>query len=274
MYKAERADRYLRQAKIKEIGEKTGAQLLCYVSGRYAEIGRDDTIGFIDLLHNVRRGEPIDLFMHTRGGDLDAAEKLTELVQTAVGTARFRVIIPDMAKSAGTLMALGADAIVMSDSSELGAIDPQIALDDGRGNHIVHSVLNFLDAYAEHSDALRKNPEDPVARIMLEQIHPGTLSTFEAIRDRARNLAQDLLKAKGKNFTAIASALMDRTRWPSHGQMIKWGDAQQIGLTVEYLRQTDALWQEYWELYCLLRLAVKDNEKIFESSYASLILDS
>src|SRR6516165_7098225 len=81
MYKANRADRYLRQAKIKEIGEKTGAQILCYVSGRDAQIDRDDTIGFVDLLHNVRRGQNIDLFLHTRGGDLDAAEKLIELVQ-------------------------------------------------------------------------------------------------------------------------------------------------------------------------------------------------
>ena len=272
MYKANRADRYLRQAKIKEIGEKTGAQILCYVSGRDAQIDRDDTIGFVDLLHNVRRGQNIDLFLHTRGGDLDAAEKLIELVQTAVGTARLRVIVPDMAKSAGTLMALGADVIVMSDSSELGTIDPQIALNDGRGNRIAHSVLNYLDAYAEHARALRENPEDPVARIMLEQIDPATLSKFEAIRDRARNLAEDLLRLKGKNFTQIASDLMDRRRWPSHGQMIKWEDANQIGLTVEYLPQTDPLWHEYWDLYCLLRLAVKDNEKIFESNYASLIL--
>ena len=274
MYKAHRADRYLRQAKIKEIGEKTGAQLICYVSGRDAQIDRDDTIGFVDLLHNVRRGENIDLFLHTRGGDIDAAEKLIELVQTAVGSARFRVIIPDMAKSAGTLIALGAAATVMSDSSELGAIDPQIALNDGRGNHIPHSVLHYLNAYAEHSETLRKNPDDPVARIMLEQIDPATLSKFESIRDRARNLAETQLRRQGKNYTEIAAHLMDTKRWPSHGQMIKWQDADQIGLTVEHLPQTDLLWQDYWDLYCLLRLAVKDNEKIFESVYASLTVDS
>jgi hypothetical protein len=274
MYKAHRADRYLRQAKIKEIGEKTCAQLLCYVSGREAQIDRDDTIGFVDLLHNVRRGENIDLFLHTRGGDIDAAEKLIELVQTAVGSARFRVIIPDMAKSAGTLMALGASAIVMSDSSELGAIDPQIALNDGRGNNIPHSVLHYLNAYAEHSATLRKNPDDPVARIMLEQIDPGTLSKFESIRDRARNLAEAQLIRHGKNHTEIAAYLMDTKRWPSHGQMIKWQDAQQIGLTIEYLPQTDPLWKDYWDLYCLLLLAVRDNEKIFESQYASFPVDS
>ena len=44
------------------------------------------------------------------------------------------------------------------------------------------------------------------------------------------------------------------------------------GRDLEYLPQTDPLWHEYWDLYCLLRLAVKDNEKIFESNYASLIL--
>ena len=67
---------------------------------------------------------------------------------------------------------------------------------------------------------------------------------------------------------------MDTMRWPSHGQMIKWQDVRQMGVTVEHLPQTDRLWQDYWDLYCLLRLTVKDNEKTFESDYASLTVDS
>jgi hypothetical protein len=195
------------------------------------------------------------------------------LVQATVGGGQLRVIIPDFAKSAGTLMALGADTLIMSDSSELGTIDPQIWSDDEHGNQVSHSVLCYLDAFKAHSAALSKNSEDPVARLMLNKLDPATLKKFEATRDRARNFAEDQLKRKGRNFSQIADALLDTARWPSHGQMIKWQDATELGLDVLYLQPRSAQWQAYWQLYCLLRLAVKDRQNIFESDYASLILD-
>jgi len=171
------------------------------------------------------------------------------------------------------LMILGADTFIMSDSSELGTIDPQIWSNDGRGNVICHSVLSYLDAFKTQSDALRENPEDPVARLMLSKLDPTTLRHYEAIRDRARSFAEGQLKRKGRNFSQITSALMDIGRWPSHGQMIKWQDAKDLGLPVDYLPPRSERWQAYWRLYCLLRLAVKDRQNIFESSFASLILD-
>ncbi len=273
MYEAIHAPRYHRQMLIKAIEAETERRLICYVSGRAATIDRDDTAGFMEMLHNIQPGENIDLLLHTRGGDVDAAEKLMALVQATVGGGQFRVIIPDFAKSAGTLMALGADTLIMSDSSELGTIDPQIRSNDERGNEISHSVLSYLDAFKTHSEALYKNPEDPVARLMLGKLDPTTLRNFEAIRDRARNFAEDQLKRKGRNFSFIASALLDTTRWPSHGQMIKWQDAKELGLEVDYLPPRSRRWQAYLQLYCLLRLAVKDLQNIFESNYASLILD-
>ena len=120
MFQAIHAARYQRQALIRRIEEKFGKRLVCYVSGIATLINRDDTVFFIDLLHNVKRDSDLDLMLHTGGGDIDAAEKLISIVRTRVGTGRLRVIVPDFAKSAGTLMTLGADQIVMSDTSELG----------------------------------------------------------------------------------------------------------------------------------------------------------
>ncbi len=273
MYEAIHAPRYHRQELIRSIEEKWGGRLICYVSGRQATIDRDDTAGFMELLDNIRPEVDVDLLLHTRGGDVDAAEKLVTLVQATVGSGKLRVIIPDFAKSAGTLITLGADVLIMSDSSELGTIDPQIWTDDGLGNLTCHSVLSYLDAYKTHSEMLRESPSDPVARLMLEKLDPTTLRHYEAIRDRARSFAEDQLKRKGHNFSQIASALLDITRWPSHGQMIKWQDARDLGLPVQYLPPRHERWQAYWRLYCLLRLAVKDRQNIFESGYASLILD-
>lgn len=274
MYEAIHASRYHRQGLIKQIEEKCGCQLICYVCGRGAAIDRDDTAGFIEMLHNIPIESDVDLLLHTGGGDVDAAEKLIALVQATVSSGRLRVIIPDFAKSAGTIMTLGADALIMSDSSELGAIDPQIWLDDGRGIEICHSVLSYLAAYESHSEALRNDPNDPVARLMLGKMDPATVRHFEAIRDRARTLAENLLKRKGRNFSKITTLLMDINRWPSHGQMINWQEArQELELDVEYLPSTSEQWRAYWRLYCLLRLATKDKQTIFESNYASLIFD-
>jgi ATP-dependent protease ClpP protease subunit len=273
MYEAIHAPRRHRQALIKAIEAESGRRLICYVSGRTAAIDRDDAAGFMDVLHNVRPDENVDLLLHTRGGDVDAAEKLMALMQATVASAQLRIIIPDFAKSAGTLMALGADTLIMSDSSELGTIDPQIWSDDGRGNEICHSVLSYLDAFKRHSEALRENPADPVARLMLDKLDPTTQRHFEAVRERARHFAEDQLKRKGRNFSQIAAALLDITRWLSHGQMIKWQDVRELGLPVEYLPPRSDRWQSYWRLYCLLRLAVRDKQNIFESRCTSLILD-
>lgn len=275
MYTATNAARYHRQSIIRDIEAKVERKLLCYVAGKGAQIDRDDVAGFVDMLHNVTTGESVDLLLHTPGGNIDAAEKLITIVRSAVGDEGWlRVIVPDFAKSAGTLIAIGANSIVMSDVSELGPIDPQVWLKDEQGNEICHSVLGYLDAYKEHADALRKTPDDPVARMMLDKFNPIVLRKFEAIRDRARMLAENQLKRRGAAYSKIAGELMNTRRWQSHGQMIGWQDAAELGLQIDYLSGSDPIWHRYWELHCLQRLAVAESQRIFESNYASLVFDS
>jgi hypothetical protein len=167
---------------------------------------------------------------------------------------------------------LGANTIVMSDSSELGPIDPQVSLKDGNGNDVNHSVLNYLNAYAEAQTALREEPEDPANRITFEKFDPTMVRKFASIKDRARLFAENLLKRRGANFSKIAHDLMDISRYPSHGQMIGWEAARNIGLNVDYLPLTDPNWRKYWSLYCHLRLAIESDQRIFESNYVSLIM--
>ena len=278
MYQAMHAERYVRQAQIKQIQQLSGNRLLCYVAGTGAPITRDDTVGIVELLHNVPRDSNIDFLLHTGGGDIDAAEKIVSMLRTVVGKGRFRVIVPDFAKSAGTLIALAADKIVMSDSSELGPIDPQFLKKDSDGNARWHSVLNYLQAYETLCEKLRLKPDDVPARIMLSKLDPTTVIQFEAISKRARTLAEEHLKRwmfqqKKGTYTKIAHDLMDTNRWPAHGQMISWEDAKQMELEVEYLGPESEEWRSYWSLYCLQRLSVKDREKLFEADYASLPME-
>ena len=277
LFHAMHAERYQRQSLIKRLqDEVTHRKLICYVAGSAASINRDDTLGMADLLHNIAKGSDLDFLLHTPGGDMDAAEKLITMIRTRVANGHLRVIVPDFAKSAGTLMAIGADKIAMGDTSELGPIDPQITLNDAHGNSIPHSIQSYLDAYKAHSEALAHNSADETARIMLGKLDPATIKLFEAARQRARTFAECQLKRGMLRdvpaYTKVASDLLDTTRWLSHGQMIGHADAQGLGLEIQYLESESTEWQLIWQLYTLQRMAVKDDCKLFESDWVSVSL--
>ena len=67
LYQANHAARYHRQEIIKQIEDRTGRPLICYVSDIRCGIDQDDTIPFGDLLHNLPRGENMELLLHTPG---------------------------------------------------------------------------------------------------------------------------------------------------------------------------------------------------------------
>jgi serine dehydrogenase proteinase len=273
------AARYQRQSVIHRIQGRTGRPLICYVAGMAASVTRDDTLGFADLLHNLQGPLALDLLLHTAGGDIDAAEKLMSMVRTKVGSAHLRAIVPDFAKSAGTLMVLAADSVMMSNSSELGPIDPQVVSVDSSGNRRAHSVQDYLDAYEQHRQTLVANPDDVAARLMLGKIDPATVKRFEAALSRARSIAEKHLRQgmfrTGGPWSAAAAELLDTRRWKSHGQMISWEDAKdaKLGLNVEHIPPEDELWCDIWQLYCLQRLAVEDKQKLFESAIVSIPMD-
>ena len=280
LFEAYNAPRYQRQELIRQIQQSTQSRLICYVAGHRSSIDQDDIMPFVDLMHNVPAGEDIELLLHTTGGSADAAEKLMLMVRTKVGQATLRVIVPDFAKSAGTMMVLGADHVVMSDSSELGPIDPQTYFLDSSGNARLQAVQNYIDAYEEHANTLKNDPGNVAAQIMLNKLDPPTLKLCQAAKERARQSAENLLK-KGMfrnsgNWSLAVSELLDTKRWLSHAQMISWEDAQdpQIGLSVNYLTPKSDQWQGYWKLYCLQRLAVGDTQKLFESEYVSQVIES
>lgn len=88
----------------------------------------------------------IDLWLESPGGDAHAAYKL--ILDLRSRCSYLRVIIPDYAKSAATLIALGADELLMAAAAELGPLDAQLEHPD-RENEIVSALdlansLGFL----------------------------------------------------------------------------------------------------------------------------------
>lgn len=72
------------------------------------------------------KGKPIDLLLHTPGGDMFAAMMISRLLKAYPGNKR--AIIPGYAMSAGTIIALSCDSIHMNPASSLGPVDAQVGM--------------------------------------------------------------------------------------------------------------------------------------------------
>src|SRR4030042_4278899 len=107
LYRSIQKDRYSRQEKIVEIENLTGRKLIVYITNMrhpLAFINRDDIAPFADLLQNLENVD-LDLLLQSPGGDIDIAEKIIYMCRN--NSKSFRVIVPESAKSAATLITLG-----------------------------------------------------------------------------------------------------------------------------------------------------------------------
>lgn len=89
---------------------------------RYIDI--QDSEAIIHAISETDEETPIDLILHTPGGLVLASYQIARTINRRKG--RVTVYVPHYAMSGGTLIALGADEIVMSDHAMLGPVDPQI----------------------------------------------------------------------------------------------------------------------------------------------------
>ena len=250
---------------MRAIEAETKRKLLCYVSG--GAINFSDAYHLTRLLETVEPGARITLLLDSPGGEIDAAEKMVHLLREACASPSdsagdLEVVVPNAAKSAATLIAIGADRILMSDSSELGPIDPQLGLSNG---HYV-PVFALLRAYEEAERRCIRYPDNSAFGAELGKFDPVLVAEMRQAVERARMCAEDLLRRQGANYTAVSAALMDVDRFPSHGQMIDWRTALDIGIPqIHHLARQSRLWQLYWHLYCRLLPVCGINGGVFES---------
>lgn len=270
--------REVRQEIFQKIQNLTGRTLLCYVSSY--EMSDEDARYLEELLYAVEQGTQLDFMLHSPGGDIHTAEKLVRMLWSSSSSdpeksppGKFRLIVPDRAKSAATLVALGAKKIVMSTTSELGPIDPQVSLQDQRGNWMWQSAFDYIEAYKTAEKNYRKQSDDPAHRAVFESLDSVRLLSMKKLVEYTRMCAEDLLKSHGANYSLAPSILMDRKRFPSHEQMIDWETTRRdLELRVIFLDQRDELWRLYWRLYGHLQSAVAGHRKIFESAKVSLLV--
>jgi len=195
---------------IKKIEAKRGSKVITYVtSDRQGPVNARVAMDIIPIiseqLRKIGKTDKIDLFLYTAGGDTMVPWRLVSMIREYCDT--FSVIIPYKAHSAGTMIALGADEIVMSDLSEISPIDPSTAnvfnpTDPANPqNRIpisVEDVIAYFDL-AKNKFGI-KNDEDltKIFNKFVEanpQIHPLSLGNVNRTHNLIRLIAKRLLKS-------------------------------------------------------------------------------
>ena len=120
-YWAKEKDRYLRQILISDIEKQTERPLFVFFSQLDQQISHTDPDDISEIIQGFE-GRSADFLLQTPGGLVDATEKIISLLRHSLND--YRVIVPSWAKSAGTVIALSADRILLGVNSELGPIDP------------------------------------------------------------------------------------------------------------------------------------------------------
>ena len=275
LFYAMQNQRYARRRYIEDIEGITGRKLIVYFSKPEAPIEQPDVMAFGDLLDNLGE-QGVDLLLQSPGGDIDVAEKLVNLISARCRS--FRVIVAQSAKSAATLMALASDEIVMSDTSELGPIDPQVTVTTPQGQLIRRPAASFIGGLTWIQEEVKGGEMSPVFFPLLSSLDPALLDYCKKAIERSERFAEKWLlrsqcKGQAEDAKKVAKKLADTKEYLSHGTMIDHKEAESLGLKVNYCRHNEELWQRIWRLYCMYEIDASANgvTKIFESSKVSLL---
>ena len=222
-----------------KIEENRNSKAILYVTGDRqgleTQLGHDIIDLFVDHLDSLGPVEKISLILNTNGGNTSAAWNLVNLLHMFCDD--FEVIAPGKCMSAGTLICLGANRIVMTKQATLGPIDPSIhhplgpsipgASEEARAPVSVEAVNGYLDAFTEENRR----------RALLDlsnKVHPLVLGEIFRSRQQIRDLSQRLLvrHTKDSNTTnKIIDFLCSESG--SHDYTMNRREAADLGLEIE-----------------------------------------
>ena len=237
----------IRRDYLLKLHEKTGRNLICYYSGflQYPNdysisINDDDKNGFMATTHGLDRSLGLDLMLHTPGGGVDATESIVHYLKVMFDS-DIRVIIPQIAMSAGTMIACSSKSIVMGKQSNLGPIDPQF------GGIPAHGVIEeFEKACLE----IKKDPSlIPIYQTIIGKYHPTFLGDCEKAIHQSTEIVTNWLKETmfkneanaDSKVSEIVSYLNNHADTKSHGRHIHFDVAKEIGLKIEDLEEDDEM---------------------------------
>jgi len=236
---------HLAQKYLNLLFKKRSRNIIVYYSGwlqkpgvQGAEINDNDTNSFMCVIHKLDRSKGLDLILHTPGGEVTATESLVEYLKEMFDS-DIEVFVPQLAMSAGTMIACAAKLIHMGKQSSLGPIDPQI-------NGL--PVGAILKEFGKAAKATRNKPEEiPLWQVIYSQCLPSMIVSCEQAIELAGTIAVKWLEEgmladeQEKNASDIVEQLLDHGEMKTHNRHIGIKKAQKIGLKVKPLEKDQEL---------------------------------
>ena len=171
----------------------------------------DVIYGLKRILRKLTSDKGIDLILESHGGSIDAAATIASLCRERFG--KLRVIIPFMAKSAATLVALSADERVLTCFAQLGPVDPQVR--DPKNPEMwfpAHSIKEAIDQVENTQDKL-------VKMAMADKLEPFLIGAFRDAMSASKQYVEEAIeKWNVPNKDDIIKAFTDK--YKSHGYPI------------------------------------------------------
>ncbi len=238
----------LRRKYIKELAEYTGRNVICYYSGflQKPELGMNiavndnDKNGFMTTINGLDVTKGLDLILHTPGGDTAATESIVDyLWQKFNGD--IRCFVPQMAMSAGTMIACSTKEIWLGKQSSLGPVDPQF------NNIPAHAVIEeFKKAYEE----IINDPRTiPIWQPVIAKYHPTFLGECDKVIKWSNELVTNWLSRnmlnndpeKDTKISVILNELADHSVNYAHNRHLSAEKCKSIGLVIKDLESDQEL---------------------------------
>lgn len=269
----------VRRGRLAQLQQITGRPVVLYAvdmfnrqkiqnTGGDISIDLSDKSGFVEAIRGIT-GTDLDVILHSPGGSPEATETIVHLLRSKFQNIRF--IIPNIAKSAATMLAMSGDEIILGENAELGPTDPQMVI-NGRFNP-AHAILkqfgNAKDELSKSNDAL------PAWLPILQQYGPSLLVECENAIDLTHSLVKDWLKKymlkadanKARKADQISKFLGNKKHL-SHGRMIRLDELKAKGVnakgTSEYTPDLSEIIQDI-NYATLLTFNITGAYKIFEN---------
>jgi ClpP class serine protease len=194
--------RDVRKSLIEQIENLRNSRVISYVTGDRspcpAQVGDDAVRPLYQQIRALGQVPRLDLFLYTRGGAIDVPWRLVSALRSTAK--EWNVLIPFRANSAGTLIALGADRIVLGPQGELGPIDPQMSVrrivspPNGPGTFVqdqisVEDVMAYVRFVEERGGIADQSARAVALQKLTDRVDPVALGnvyrTYSHIRDVA-----------------------------------------------------------------------------------------
>ena len=229
---------------LDQIEKNRNSKTILYVTGDRpgleTQIGHSIIDLFVDHLDVIGPVPKLSLVLYTSGGSISAAWNLVNLLHMFCD--ELEIIAPGKCMSAGTLISLGADRIVMTKQATLGPIDPTLqhplgpsipgANEESRADVSVEAVMGYLEAI--RSTDRGRLIEGNAMLDLSDKVHPLVLGEIFRSQLQIRSLAQRLLDRhlQGQNkIDQIIEFLCSESG--SHDYTINRREAVELGLPVE-----------------------------------------